>query len=144
MFPLFHYFQITTMKKIIPGLFIAVLFSACNGNAGDKKINKDSLYLDSVQKAIINNPGTTNFVDAKGLRQGKWMVIGKMQRDSVYAPDAKVEEGTYVDGQKDGEWMEYYPSGAVKSKGNYSGGKKTGKWAIYDQKGAETGEEIYN
>ena len=132
------------MKKIIPGLFIAVLFSACHGNPDDQKINKDSLFLDSVQKAIMNNPNSVNFVDAKGIQQGKWIITGSMVKDSSYPPDAKVEEGKYVDGQKEGEWMEYYPSGAVKSKGNYSAGKKTGKWGMYDEKGVETGEAIYN
>jgi hypothetical protein len=128
------------MKKIILGVFVTTLFYAC-GNPGAENKN-DSASGDSVHSQIP--PGAKNYTDAKGLQQGDWIITGSMQTDNTYNANAKVEEGKYLDGQKEGLWTEYYPDGKIKSKGEYSKGKKIGKWAIYDENGVETGEAIYN
>ena len=118
------------MKKIIysAAFFAAIIFSSCSEHAADKN-STDSADLD-----VLTTPGNSNlpenmhsdlnYVDADGKKQGKWIIYGKMSGDAAYNPTAKVEEGNYKDGEKDGEWTEYKPDGTVKRKVNYSGGMR--------------------
>ena len=71
---------------------------------------------------IVPSPGI-NTIDADGKRQGYWVIFGRMQKDIRYAPDSKVEEGSYKDNLKTGSWTEYTPNGKVKNHAYYSQGK---------------------
>ncbi|RSK45994.1 toxin-antitoxin system YwqK family antitoxin [Hymenobacter perfusus] len=46
-----------------------------------------------------------------------------------------VEEGTYRDGKREGEWKYYYASGALHSKGTYQRGESEGEWVSYFENG---------
>jgi S-adenosylmethionine synthetase len=46
-----------------------------------------------------------------------------MLKDPAYAPNAKVEEGAYVNNEKEGMWKRYWPNGAVRSEIYYENGK---------------------
>lgn len=43
--------------------------------------------------------------------------------------------GTYVDGEKDGEWQYYLKNGRFKAQGHYAHGKMTGDWVWYQENG---------
>jgi len=48
-----------------------------------------------------------NTIDARGLKQGEWIIQGMMLKDPLYSPASKVEEGVYIDNEKEGilaEW----------------------------------------
>ena len=44
----------------------------------------------------------------------------------------------YVLGKKEGEWIEYWTNGQLRSKGTYNNGKKEGLWKSYDENGIKT------
>jgi hypothetical protein len=67
-------------------------------------------------------PGALNFVDRNGKYQGHWILTGNMVKDSLYMPDAKVEEGWYKNGQKDSVWTTFNPDGSVKATVMYENG----------------------
>lgn len=129
------------MKK--QSLVIAIAVCAFLISCGEKR--SDSSKNDSAASTSNSASGTdTNFIDAKGLRQGWWVIFGRMVPEKGFPPNAKIEEGKYVDGKREGLWQEYFPNGAVKYKGEYLHDRKTGKWGEYDEQGKETGEVIYN
>ena len=41
----------------------------------------------------------------------------------------------FVDGEREGKFVEYYESGKVEVEGNYVDGKKEGKWVWYYKSG---------
>ncbi len=90
----------------------------------DSLISDTSKKQDTVKKNPENFSSELNFIDAKGNRQGKWVIYGKMVQDKKYNDLSKVEEGTYKDNLKEGEWIEYNPEGSVKRKVNYLNGKE--------------------
>ena len=55
----------------------------------------------------------------------------------------KLSEGSWVDGQRDGHWVEYFRSGNKKAEGLYIYGKKTGLWREYDPSGFYTVEKVW-
>ncbi len=57
--------------------------------------------------------GEINKTDAKGQRQGYWIIKGDMVNDAAYKPESKVEEGRYSDNRKDGLWKKYWPNGKI-------------------------------
>lgn len=82
-----------------------------------------------------------NATDAKGLKQGTWIIQGSMLKDPAYASNVKVEEGTYLNDEKEGLWKRYYPNGAVRSEIYYQYGKPEGPYKLYYANGKveETG-----
>jgi len=75
--------------------------------------------------------GDINHTDAKGQRQGYWIIKGSMINDNAYKPESKVEEGNYTDNRKDGLWKKYWPNGKIRSEINYIDGKPMGEYKLY-------------
>jgi antitoxin component YwqK of YwqJK toxin-antitoxin module len=62
---------------------------------------------------------TVNYTDIRNLKQGKWFVFE--------TGTAKVlEEGNYVNDQKEGSWTTFYTEGTKKSEITYQSGEKKG------------------
>jgi antitoxin component YwqK of YwqJK toxin-antitoxin module len=82
-----------------------------------------------------------NATDAKGLKQGTWIIQGSMLKDPSYGANVKVEEGAYLNDEKEGLWKRYYPNGAVRSEIYYQVGKPEGPYKLYYANGKveETG-----
>jgi antitoxin component YwqK of YwqJK toxin-antitoxin module len=72
-----------------------------------------------------------NTIDARGLKQGEWIIQGMMVKDPLYSPDSKVEEGVYIDNEKEGVWKKYWPNGTVRSEIHYMKGKPEGPYKVY-------------
>jgi antitoxin component YwqK of YwqJK toxin-antitoxin module len=72
-----------------------------------------------------------NSTDARGLKQGTWVIQGSMLNDGSYAPSSIVEEGNYLNNEKEGLWKRFWPNGAVKSEVYYEAGKPEGPYKIY-------------
>ena len=79
-----------------------------------------------------NNGGIT---DANGLRQNHWVIYNSMRHLPGYADAAKVEEGDYKDNMKQGVWISYFPSGAVKSKITFKDNRPEGYAVTYFENG---------
>lgn len=82
-----------------------------------------------------------NTCDARGLKQGTWIINGSMLKDPSFAADARVEEGNYLNNEKEGLWKRYWPNGAVRSEVYYENGKPHGPYKTYYANGKveETG-----
>jgi antitoxin component YwqK of YwqJK toxin-antitoxin module len=79
-----------------------------------------------------NNGGVT---DANGLRQNHWVIYNDTRHLPGYEPSAKVEEGDYKDNMKQGIWVTYFPSGAVKSKITFKDNRPEGYCITYFENG---------
>jgi antitoxin component YwqK of YwqJK toxin-antitoxin module len=55
----------------------------------------------------------------------------------IYAEDGSTlqSEGDYEAGKKNGEWLNFYPSGKIASKGRYEHDEAVGKWEYYFEDG---------
>lgn len=85
--------------------------------------------------AVFASEGDINRTDAKGQRQGYWIVKGSMINDKLYKPEDKVEEGVYQDNRKQGLWKRYWPSGKLRNEINYLDGKPQGEYKLYYENG---------
>jgi antitoxin component YwqK of YwqJK toxin-antitoxin module len=54
-----------------------------------------------------------------------------------------MEDGSYLNGLRDGDWEVYLPTGKIKEKGKYKEGKKTGKWTVFRGIGEQYEEGVY-
>lgn len=86
----------------------------------------------TVQSAQAQQHNTT---DARGLKQGTWVIQGSMLKDAAFAADAKVEEGSYLNNEKEGLWKRYWPNGNVRSEIYYENGQPQGPYKLYHANG---------
>jgi antitoxin component YwqK of YwqJK toxin-antitoxin module len=54
-----------------------------------------------------------------------------------------MNDGQYVDGLKDGEWVTYGASGKKMSEGRYKRGQKDGRWILYYPNGEKKSEATF-
>lgn len=75
---------------------------------------------------LIFDSFSQNQRDENGKRTGKWVFTTKDKSNT------KVEEGYYVKGRKEGQWVTYYSDGKkVKLRGNYSNNRPEGDYKRY-------------
>lgn len=77
---------------------------------------------------LANNGDTLNCIDQKDRRQGKWIV----SVDGVRGEPGYDEEGTYVDGKKEGVWRVYTAMGDLYAVERYRWGNRDGKSQYYN------------
>jgi antitoxin component YwqK of YwqJK toxin-antitoxin module len=103
----------------------SVVVISCNHASSDdatKKTGTDSVAKtdsdkhDKLVRALVTDTNQHNFTDAQGKKQGHWIITNATMHLKDYDSTAKVEEGSYQDNMKEGEWMEYNADGSVKSK----------------------------
>ncbi len=85
---------------------------------------------------------TLNRVDSLGKRYGYWKVTAAMKKlGPPWKYDDILEEGNYVDSKKTGVWIEYWPTGKVKSSMVFANNRPNGTATLYFENGnvRETG-----
>src|ERR1051326_3183465 len=80
-------------------------------------------------------PDTLNRIDSLGRRQGYWIIRAGAEKRPGYSDTARYQEGYYKDSKKYGAWMEYYPSGKIKSKIAYENNRAWGPAVMYTETG---------
>lgn len=95
------------------------------------------------QSFELLNRDTINLTDAQGKRQGKWIIYGKMKNLPNFPPEAKVEEGKYLDSRKTGPWKEYYANGNVKNKITFENNRPNGYAIMYHENGKIAEEGLW-
>lgn len=81
------------------------------------------------------NGDTINKIDVDGKKQGKWILMGKHKPGTCYAPEAKVEEGKYLDNRKKDVWIEYFCNGNMKNKLTFNNGRPDGYAQMFHENG---------
>lgn len=79
----------------------------------------------------IDTAGEFNRIDDNGLRQGYWIIKGYMIDEPGYSANATVEEGHYINNNKEGLWKKYYPSGQLRNEITFRGDVPYGPYTIY-------------
>ena len=54
-----------------------------------------------------------------------------------------IQQGIISEGRKQGQWLEFWVTGQLKSKGEYNDGKKTGSWLLFYSNGQLLGKGNY-
>ena len=96
--------------------------------------------VDPVINYVINPDqgepdGYPNKEDEKG-RQGLWTIWGHMIPQKGYPEDGRIEEGGYVDGRKNGEWIKFHKDGKTpRLKGDYIDNRPNGAYVKYYENG---------
>lgn len=111
--------QLTEMKQFITSIFIL----------------SGSLASAQSYEVLPNSTDTINFIDQVGKKQGKWIVMGKHKPGQCYKPTQKIEEGSYTDNRKTGNWFEYYCNGNKKSEAMFVNGRPDGYSISYFESG---------
>src|SRR6185312_15779509 len=94
--------------------------------------------------AVNRGQNGENETDANGMRQHHWVISGAMRNLPNYKADAKVEEGDYKDNMKQGVWITYYPSGAIKSKITFKDNRPDGYTVSYYENGNKQEEGVWS
>lgn len=71
--------------------------------------------------------GFEQWCEADGVRKGP--------SRTWHARGVKAREGSFLEGQRDGLWIDYYPSGAKQSEGYYLAGNLGGAWTWWFEEG---------
>jgi len=98
---------------------------------------------------------------AAGVSQGVlsyWSEEGELLAEGTYDEEGTEVNGTfvdfssdliltaqrsYVDGLKEGDWIEWYENGQQASASHYKNGQPTGTWMQWNEEGIKTSEERY-
>jgi len=86
---------------------------------------------------VATETDTINRVDSLGKRQGYWKITAAMKNQQAYypSPDALIEEGGYLNSMKTGTWIQYWPSGNMKSRMQYANNRPNGATTFYFENG---------
>lgn len=88
---------------------------------------------------------TLNQRDSEGKKQGYWIIYGKDQPQQRFPEEGKIEEGTYYNDRKHGEYKKYYNDGvSLKVKGVYENGRPNGAYEKYYQDGSLMEQGIFH
>ena len=98
-------------------LFFLLLFASVGANAQLKSFT------------LSQRGDTLNRVDAKGLKQGPWII----HVDALRGEPGYEEEGYFVDGKKEGRWVVYSLQGDKVAIENYGWGQKDGRCQYFNQ-----------
>jgi antitoxin component YwqK of YwqJK toxin-antitoxin module len=96
----------------------------------------------SISKISIASD-TLNITDIEGKRQGWWIILNTKNQLVDCAPDKKVEEGRFKDGQRQGVWKTYNCAGKVKTEMSYVNDRKNGFAKVYYSDGGIMEEGIW-
>lgn len=81
---------------------------------------------------FVSQINAQNLKNKEGRRTGKWIFY-----KSGSSKNLKVEEGIFVDGRKEGQWINYFEDGkAPKLKGSYSNNRPDGDFIRFYENGA--------
>jgi antitoxin component YwqK of YwqJK toxin-antitoxin module len=83
----------------------------------------------------IEFEGATYNETLDGKKEGQWIYFARMRDLAEFAPDAKVEEGTYKSNRKAGIWTKYYSNGNIQSEIEYANGRPRGSFKTYYKTG---------
>jgi hypothetical protein len=105
------------MRKIILLIPVVALMASCkhDTNSVNKVSKADTAVHTRLVIGLASDTNRHNFTDDNGKRQGYWIITNETANLPGYEKNAKVEEGTYQDGMREGQWIEYNADGSVKS-----------------------------
>ncbi|MCX6182317.1 MAG: toxin-antitoxin system YwqK family antitoxin [Bacteroidetes bacterium] len=87
--------------------------------------------------------GTYNVIDQNNLKQGHWIYFNRDKKLPDYRDDQKVEEGDYLDDQKNGKWTHYFNNDKIKDVITYVGNRPNGYAIFYYPNGNKREEGIW-
>lgn len=144
------------MKIKLYFLMICItLLGACSNNSKTPttpNISEDSLnYTTDAPKTIDNTPVENPAEHIEYHPNGQVKIKGRMNKAgerhglwvSYYDNGTKWSESYYVDGERDGHSLTFYPNGRVRYIGEYKNDIKVGNWKFYDEEGNLTKEENF-
>ena len=89
------------------------------------------LFIISIFICVISfgQTDTLNQTDDEGLKQGYWIITGKMYPEKKYCDTCKIEEGTYLNDRKHGVWRKYHIDGkTIRMQAIYQNGRPNGRY----------------
>lgn len=78
---------------------------------------------------------TINYTDVNNLKQGFWVITNKVKKLPNCDETAKIEEGTYADSKKVGNWKKYYCNGKLNNELTYVSNRPSGYARFYHENG---------
>ena len=100
----------------------------------------------TINKGKYSEYYSTGELKAEGPRSGfnnvgKWIYYYKPIHESE---EKRVQaEGMFVNGEKDGLWVYYYPDEKIAAKGNYKNGEPDGEWEYFYEDGKLSSKGIF-
>jgi len=104
-----------------------------------------ALFTNRFQDAYaLPDDQALNTLDAKGLRQGHWVITANMAHQVGYAQaNSAVQEGNYIDDKREGVWIMYYPSGNKSAELTFRNNQLNGEAKRFSENGVVIAETNY-
>ena len=115
------------MRKLSFCFYFILFFSSCVTDVANAPLAEGIAEkpLTKMEKQPEEETSSLlNYVDGKGLRQGKWILYGVSCTDSTFPSREKWREGIYFDSKEEGVWLEYKRNGDLERKINYRSGNE--------------------
>lgn len=114
------------MKLVAPLFFLTLVSCGTESeNSNRDEITKEQLVSQEDNptfEQMLDGISAPNFTDENGLKHGHWCFYGKDLPERNYPDVGKIEEGSYEDSKKVGDWVYYSPEGAIDSMISYDSG----------------------
>lgn len=112
------------MKSFLIAIFFSLFVVACYNEPAPPEYDENFTMKPNYKEpdTVSKTVSLLNYVDRKGLRQGKWILHGRDGNDSTFPDTAIWREGIYADSKEEGAWLEYFPNGKIKRKISFKRG----------------------
>jgi antitoxin component YwqK of YwqJK toxin-antitoxin module len=96
------------------------------------------------QTNVYPDEASFNVVDAKGFRQGYWIITAGFKKlGPPWTPEQVVQEGNYTDSKMEGVWVTYNQSGKKIAEVAYKKGRKEGACKYFSEQGVLSSSSKY-
>jgi antitoxin component YwqK of YwqJK toxin-antitoxin module len=102
-----------------------------------------SINIVFAQSYELLNGDTINRIDANKMKQGHWVITGKIKKLPGYGEDSKIEEGDYLDNKKVSTWIQYYSNGKIKNEIPFVNNRPNGYAKMYYESGKLSEEGMW-
>lgn len=106
---------------------------------------KDVIEIQTTRREDGSVSETVTYVN--GIKEGvtrRYDKTGNIIGGSVFSMDVLVAEGiTDEEGNRNGPWKEYWPTGGLRFEGSYIDGSRDGKWVFYRESGEKEQQGDY-
>lgn len=125
-------------RKILIG--VVLLFSGWKAASQEKTLSTDFYqFIDEDSVALYFN-NRYNFVEKGCLQYIRLVKLNKAGKFEGYFEDLSIHDrllgrGFYTNGERDGEFEIYYPTGPLRVKGVYAMGKPVDQWEYFYENG---------
>jgi len=134
------------VMKLIFSILALLLVTVLTAQTQQYPAVKEGIYVDQNGNPFSGSAMLES--TSNGIAQQQYIEVVNGQLHGIikyYHPKGYVEEtGSYVNGQKEGQWIQFASNGVKLGEAFYKNGKKDGIWTVWDEQGIKRYHMVYS